>query len=252
MTDIEDQTTRWYLLRTADGRIVIDSNMDAGAMLAGPVQASGWLEAQGLLREQIRMHARQADGGQIPASIRRVDPVFHSAHEALTFAFRFVGQHSPKTPLAVLVGGELGGLGSGRGLSGLDGAGQAGMVLAALRHLPAEQRHVLIARYGDFRRPCPCCGQPAPEQAWSESIEALSLCEELHDLPKEVRRAAIEKIVCRRKLRFSAFITEYGLAKSTLFDKTRKVRERLGKVENTAMAWLEDFYSARGVLLKEM
>jgi hypothetical protein len=251
MTDIEDRTERYYLLMSDDGRHLVSTDMQAGTMLAGPVEASNWRDARQLLEEQIRHHVRQQETDDIPAALRKTDPVFKSAHEALTFAFRFAGQHSPKTPMSVMVGGELGGLGSGRGLSGLDGAGQAGMVLAALRHLDPEQRHVLVARYGDIRRPCPCCGQAAPEPAWSEAVEALSLCDELRELPKVVRHAAIEKVVCRRKLKFSGFVTEYGLAKSTLFDKTRKVKERLGKVENSAMAWLSDFYGARGVLIKE-
>lgn len=249
MTDTEAPTERYYLLMGSDGRHVVSTDMQAGTMLAGPVEAPSWRAAMELLKDQIRLHMRQQETDEIPAALRKSDPIFKSAHEALTFAFRFAGQHSPKTPMSVMVGGELGGLGSGRGLSGLDGAGEAGMVLAALRHLKDEERHVLVARYGDIRRPCACCGQPAPEPAWSEAVEALSLCDELGDLPKSVRRAAIEKAVCRRKLRFAEFVTEYGLSERTLRDKMRKVKERLGKVENSAMAWLSDFYTARGVLI---
>lgn len=249
MTDIDErpELSKYYLVKDGD-RVVVQPYMDGGeVLLAGPVMAGTWQDAKEMLRDEIRLHLKRAEC-DIPASILKQDPVFKSAHEALTFAFRFAGQQSPKTPMSVMM--QTSHLGSGRGLSGLDGAGQAGMVLAALKHLKDDERHVLIARYGDVRRPCPCCGQPAPDQVWAEAVEALSLCDELHDLPKAVRHAAIEKSVCRRKLRFGEYVTEYGLSERTLRDKVRKVKDRYAKVENAALAWLGDFFQARGVLVK--
>lgn len=84
------------------------------------------------------------------------EAVFKSAHEALVFAFNYAGQQSPRTPMTRMMQG--GALGSGRGLVGIDGAAQAGMVLAAVERLPKEQAQVITVRYGDVRHECPCCG----------------------------------------------------------------------------------------------
>lgn len=251
MNDTTEKLSSYYLYRMPDQRVVVGIDLpQESLLLAGPVEAASWTEAREKLQEHIRLHLRRLEGATEDLPGR--EPVFRSAHEALTFAFRFAGQQSPKTPMTTLMQAAGGGIGSGRGLVGLDGAGQAGMVLAALKHLGPEQRFVLIARYGDVRRPCPCCGQPAADQVWLEAVEELSRCEELKDLPKQVRHAAIEKAVCRRKLRLQDYAVEYGLSPRTLRHKLAEVKQRFGKVENAAMAWLDDFFRARGVLIEEV
>jgi hypothetical protein len=247
-----DQTVslaNYFVYRDLTKQLRVGTEVPEGCLVvAGPRQAPDWQSAKNLLTEDIRQYLKTAERAE--ETPRASEPVFKSAYEALVFAFRYAGQQSPKTPMSAMMQ-QRESLGSGRGLSGLDGAGQAGMVLSALRILTAEQRHVIVARFGDIRRNCPCCGQPAPDQAWNEAVEALSLCGELHDLPKQVRRAAIEKAVCRKAIRFHDFTTEYGLSPRTLRHKTAEVRQRLGKVENQALAHLEDFFEARGVLIRE-
>jgi hypothetical protein len=178
------------------------------------------------------------------------DALFKSAHEAMVFAFQYAGQQSPRTPMSSLLRrGEV--IGTGKGLVGVDGAGQAGMVLAALDHLTKEQRAVIVARYGDVRSACPCCGQPTPSSQWKEAVDTLvEGSEELRGLPRAIQRAAVEKVVCRRKIRLASFAVEYGLSERTLRHKNADLKQRLGKVENQALAWLEDHFGGRGLLIR--
>ena len=173
--------------------------------------------------------------------------LFRSAHEALTFAFRFAHDQSPRTPMTRLMQG--GSLGSGKGLIGLDGAGQAGMILAALAHITPEERAVVMTRYGDLRSPCQCCGQYAPTRDWRDSVDMLSHAPELHDLPREVRHAVVEKVICRRKdLRVASMAGGYELAERTVRERMRRFKERIGRVENRAVAWLDEHLTGRGVI----
>jgi hypothetical protein len=176
------------------------------------------------------------------------EALFRSAHEALTFAFRFAHDQSPRTPMTTLLQG--GRIGSGKGLVGVDGAGQAGMVLSALKHLNDEQRNVIMVRYGDLRRECSCCGQMAPTPDWRIAVDALSHCDELRGLPRAIRHAAIEKIVCRRRdIRMQRYASEYDLSARTLRHRVSECKGRLAKVENSAVAWLDEHFVGRELLV---
>lgn len=173
--------------------------------------------------------------------------LFKSTHEALTFAFNYAGQQSPRTPMARLMQGAA--LGSGRGLAGIEGAAQAGMVLAAVARLPKEQSQVITVRYGDVRYECPCCGQPAPQQDWLDAVDALSRCVELEGVPRKVRHAVIERAVCRRKWDAARLSIEYGLSERTLRHSCLQLKRRLGKLENTALAKLDERFAETGLVI---
>lgn len=172
--------------------------------------------------------------------------LFTSTHAALTFAYHYAGQQSPRTPMSKLMQG--GALGSGKGLVGVDGAAQAGMILAAVDRLPREQRHVITVRFGDVRDDCPCCGQPAPTDEWSDAVDALSHCSELEGVPRRVRHAAIERAICRRKWDATKLSKDFGLSERTLYRQVATLKKRLGKLENTAVRSLDEFFRATGLL----
>jgi hypothetical protein len=71
-------------------------------------------------------------------------PPFHSIKGALAFAFNFSHGSVKKPFLASLAGASK----PGRGLSGLDGAGQAGLIRAAVHELkPAVREQIIIGRF---------------------------------------------------------------------------------------------------------
>ncbi|MDR6384950.1 DNA-binding protein [Paraburkholderia caribensis] len=100
--------------------------------------------------------------------------VFDSTEAALRFALRFVSQQHSSSELAGLRGPSR----IGKGLSGVDGAAQAGMIRAELDKLTPLQRALIVGRYAlpdmvcTCGRAC-CCGRmPNPE--WSEAISLLA------------------------------------------------------------------------------
>lgn len=72
-----------------------------------------------------------------------MSPLFKDAHEALTFAFNFSHQQYPRSPMFRAILQSRG----GRGLGGLDGAAQAGMIKQEVSLLKPLERAYIVARY---------------------------------------------------------------------------------------------------------
>lgn len=72
------------------------------------------------------------------------EPLFDSAYAALAFAFRYSTQQYSPTPMARLMRGTLG---SGKGLHGLDGAAQAGIIRAEVNRIREYERSAIVARF---------------------------------------------------------------------------------------------------------
>lgn len=103
------------------------------------------------------------------------EPLFKSAHDALVFAFNYSGQQYGKTQMSKIV---TAGTGTGKGLSGLDGAAQAGMIRAEVRRLGEIGEAILTARYAPGSIPCPGCTCPVcpgehPNLEWTAAIKTL-------------------------------------------------------------------------------
>lgn len=72
------------------------------------------------------------------------DYLFDGVHQALTFAYRYSGQQYSPSVLAQFM--ARGG-GAGKGLSGLDGAAQAGLIRALIERLPMQERNMIAAKF---------------------------------------------------------------------------------------------------------
>lgn len=72
------------------------------------------------------------------------DHLFDSLHAALTFAYRYSGQQYSPSIMAKMMRGSGG---SGKGLSGLDGAAQAGLIRGLLSNLDLNERNVIAAKF---------------------------------------------------------------------------------------------------------
>ncbi len=169
-------------------------------------------------------------------------PLFKSAHSALLFAFHYSGQQSPKTAMGILMKGSP--LGKGKGLSGLDGAAQAGMILFEFDKLDKYQRLVLLIRFGDVRHTCHCCGQLAPSDEWLEAVDALSWAMGLEGYPRIVRHAMIERAVCRKKWDAKRLSEEHGISDRTLRHQIKDIKDRVSKLESKGLNAL--YYLLRG------
>ena len=103
------------------------------------------------------------------------DPLFRNAHDALRFAFNFSGQAYDRPMMNRIAAPALG---SGKGLVGLDGAAQAGMIRSEVQALGRLPEAVIIARISPRYTPCSCgaacCSKKRPNREWVESISYLA------------------------------------------------------------------------------
>lgn len=103
------------------------------------------------------------------------EALFDSAHAALVFAFRQRVQTVDRAPLNRIAAPATG---KGRGLGGLDGAAQAGMIRQEVQAFGALDEALLIARHAPQHMPCecgaPCCSGRRPNRDWIDAISRLA------------------------------------------------------------------------------
>lgn len=102
--------------------------------------------------------------------------LFTSADSALRFAFSYSMQQYSPTPMARAMRG--GNVGTGKGLVGVDGAGQAGMVRSELKEFSDLHLATLIAQFAPAELPCdctaPCCSGKRVNREWADAITYLT------------------------------------------------------------------------------
>lgn len=103
------------------------------------------------------------------SAVMEVEPLFLSAHEALIFAFNYADQQYAQSPMARIYREG----GSGRGLVGVDGAGEAGMIMAEVMRLDQLERDALCVRFTKVRGTCHCCGHETDLPQVREALARL-------------------------------------------------------------------------------
>lgn len=118
-------------------------------------------------------NAGNAQDGEV---VERTQPekLFRTPEDALRFAFNYSMQQQGR-PLADRMASPGGR--TSKGLSGNDGAAQAGMIWNELKQLSDIERAVLIARHAPKDRTCTCknscCSGYTPNEEWMDAIRAL-------------------------------------------------------------------------------
>lgn len=173
------------------------------------------------------------------------EPMFSSTHNALTFAFNFSSEQYPESTLAKLL---KRGIGSGRGLVALDGAGQAGMVLAAVGRLDPVGKGAVVARFAPRFEPCRCCGGDRAAEEWSGAIETLSAWA----VPAGLSHMRLRRLIVAKffgvSLEFKAAGEQFGVDRKKLSEHYAVIAAKLKKVEARANADLDDELRQRGVV----
>ena len=109
------------------------------------------------------------------ATAELLEPLFESAHGALVFAFNFSGQCYDRPMMNRLASPAIG---SGKGLVGLDGAAQAGMIRAEVQTMGKLAEAIIIARIAPRSVPChcrsACCAGHRPNKEWTDAISVLA------------------------------------------------------------------------------
>lgn len=160
----------------------------------------------------------------VPAVAQKAEPIFKSAHAALVFALNYSMQQYDRPLMNRAMAGKP--LQEGKGLSGLDGAGQAGMIRAELARLKPIEQAVLVAHAAPAQIPCECaaacCSGWKTNPEWQDAMSELSTA---------AASGALSGCVSNGRLR-SALIQRLFGAKVTLTE----LAERYDVDENTAGA----------------
>lgn len=124
------------------------------------------------------------------------DPLFSSAHAALTFAYNHQNEIYDRPLMARMAQGAPSG--SGKGLGGVDGAAQAGLILAAVQKLPRLYQAVLVARFSPRTDRCKCCQGAVDHHDWLAAVREISdaaACEALsaHPTARILRDAIVAR-----------------------------------------------------------
>jgi hypothetical protein len=99
------------------------------------------------------------------------EPLFATVHQALTFAHQFSAGTLDR-PMMLKMADRA--RPSGKGLGGLDGAAQAGLILLKVQELEPLHRDIIAARFLPREGQCHCCHQPVPAQDWLAAVRAIS------------------------------------------------------------------------------
>jgi hypothetical protein len=155
-------------------------------------------------------------------------PLFKTTHDALTFAFAYSGQQYDRSAMARAM---VGATPAGKGLSGVDGAGQAGMIRRKVASLGPVWEAILQVRYAPRMQPCCACGKDRLSDAFTGGVRVIQ---------EAAVGAALSGQLSNRALRTAIVARAFGLEESLV-----QVAEECGVARNTAskhngliIAWL--------------
>ncbi|KUE88899.1 DNA-binding protein [Cupriavidus necator] len=185
--------------------------------------------------------------------------LFDSSHAALVFAFNFSGQQYLASAMNKAMTPALG---RGKGLIGLDGAAQAGMIRAELGMLPELHQAVLTARTAPRDIPCECrsscCKGRRPNSEWAGAVAWLTdrAMQQLSGSFSHyrVRRSILEKIFGAR-VNLAEIAEGCGVHRNTVSDQNAKLKlwiegERAKKGLNAAPGVEQVAWTAIDIRLK--
>lgn len=163
----------------------------------------------------------------LPLNVIQEEALFSSAHAALTFALNFSSQQFGKSAMATLIAPAGG---SGKGLGGLDGSAQAGIVRAELERCGILVESLLIARVAPKVINCDCmhscCSGKKPNIDYEKAISYLtdesacffSGCLSLYS----IRRACILKYF-GEKIKFKDVADTCSVNEKTVYSNNERI-----------------------------
>ncbi|OFQ51978.1 hypothetical protein [Achromobacter xylosoxidans] len=165
----------------------------------------------------------------VPAVAPKAEPLFKSAHDALVFALNYSMQQYDRPLMNRIASGELTAgmaVAGGKRLSGIDGAGQAGMIRAELSQIKPLQQAALIVSAAPAQIPCECrvscCSGWKVNPEWQDAMSVLSTA---------AAAGALSGCVSNGRLRSALIQRHFGAQVSLL-----KLAERHEVSERTAEA----------------
>lgn len=173
-------------------------------------------------------------------------PIFSSAHQALMFAYSYSAhQHAVAAAAerAIAMHGkeryrEVQARVESRGLSGVYGAAQAGMIRAQVERLPRSMKRVIEARFA-FMEP------DLQRRAMQELVFGLS-----HVEARNIPFGLLSILVQRHygaDVKFVPLAEKYGVERRDLLRSWSMIRRRLSAVDHLALSRLEIEFEQHGI-----
>lgn len=156
-------------------------------------------------------------------------PLFKSTQDALVFALAFGGQQYDRSAMARLMAGPVG---NGKGLSGTDGAAQAGSIRRKLMELGPLHEAIMVARYAPRQTPCTRCGTPCASDDWKEALAVIQ---------EAAATAALSGLMSHRRLRVVIVARAFGATDSLteVAEACDVHRNTVSKHNGLIHAWLQ-------------
>lgn len=165
--------------------------------------------------------------------------LFKTWKGALAFAYNFTHGTMKPSAMAGLMGGARQ---PGRGLGGLDGAAQAGMILAEVSQLPHPRRHILTCRFAPAKTDCECraacCQGFRLNRDWADSMQWLANHVHAAALTGTVSNYHLRRDLVRRYFGETVSMTETaarcGVKRDTAAEHNKRVVAYLAAEEHGA------------------
>lgn len=161
--------------------------------------------------------------------------LFDNLDQALHFAFNYQSRHYALNPYNKLVARPSA---SGKGLVAMNGAAQAGLILAAIQRQDELPRACIIARYTQQTEICECCGADAMSRPYQAAIQTLT-----QSLPPQGRALStamrqflpwIIRAFFERNISIQQLAQRFEIGKSAAYEKKNQVWSWLSEVDRDA------------------
>lgn len=177
------------------------------------------------------------------------EPLFHSARAAVRFALS-------DERVALQQVSTYRSPGSGRGLSGFDGAGQAGIIMSHVRALGHPLSHILIANEAPPKLPCACrrdcCSGWTTNWRWGEAVEAIAAWWEGEHGGSDFQRHRLLRGCLRRffheHIGIDALAKRSGLHRATVSEFNGAVLKPLKPLKEAALREVEERLVEAGIV----
>lgn len=180
------------------------------------------------------------------------EPIFETTYHALLFAYHFLdAQFEPSAmlKLARKVGFN------GKGLSGLDGAGQCGIIRSRVGQLQEPFRYVIVARFAPKAHTCdcrrPCCSGSRPNAEWSYAVDQLAINAQSALTGRTsylMRRALVERFFGQKGRKLHEIAKACELNPNTVGKHNKAITRWLDDAEARAWAQVEDALRESGIV----
>lgn len=184
------------------------------------------------------------------------EAIFRSVRGAMMFAMNFTHGTVKKSSLAEMMGGPTK---VGRGLGGLDGAAQAGMIRAELDRILPQRKAIIVGRCASPSIPCDATCRAHCCRGWRENPEWGGA---INFLTAYVIEAGVEVGVVSHYRMRRAMVGRYfglkrnlveiaqlcGVHKNTASAHNKAIVEHLKKQEQLAMYEVEGLLKEAGVI----